>query len=124
MGAGELADRWARFSASVAKLPAPAPRLAEGTAELVNGVLRIAVPSGRALAEARKAKEIPEVRGELQALFPGVETIEVVPLAGTATPAEQQKILQQEVLDDPDCRRIIQKLGAELEGVTSLRDDG
>jgi hypothetical protein len=90
----------------------------------VNGLLRIAVPSGRALAEARRAKSIPEIQGQLRALFPGVETVDVVPLAGTATPAELQKLLQQEVLDDPDCKRIIQKLGAELEGVTSLRDEG
>ena len=119
----ELAGRWKHLVARLAKLPPPASRLAEGTPEIVGNVLRISIPSGRALAEARRAKGLPEVQGELRAAFPGFDSVDVVPLAGTATPAEQQKLLQQEVLDDPDCKRIIQKLGAELEGVTSLRDD-
>jgi DNA polymerase III gamma/tau subunit len=119
----QLAARWKQLAAALPKLPPAAARLADGVPELVGATLRVAVPSGRALAEARRAKGLPEVQGELRALFPGVEAVEVVPLAGTASPAEQQKLLQQEVLDDPDCKRIIQKLGAELEAVTSLRDD-
>ncbi|HHO53835.1 MAG TPA: hypothetical protein ENK18_23920 [Deltaproteobacteria bacterium] len=104
------------------RLGGSAARLAEGTPEVRNRALVVCVPAGRALAEARRCKTVPQVARALYAHFPGLE-LEVAPLAGTGTPTEHQRALQQEVLDDPACRRIIQTLEAKLEAVTSLRDE-
>lgn len=59
----------------------------------------------------------------LRRCFPEVETIEVRAEAGTGSAAEQQRALQQTAHDDPEVKRIIQTLGAEVELVTPIRDD-
>ncbi|MCA9492417.1 MAG: DNA polymerase III subunit gamma/tau [Myxococcales bacterium] len=97
-------------------------RLALAEATLRGTTLFLALPSGAPLARARRSRDVPEVQGLLRAAFPRVETIELVPLAGTASPEEAMRALRKEALDDPDCKRIIARLGAELESVTSLRD--
>ncbi|MEM6926581.1 MAG: hypothetical protein AAF602_06620, partial [Myxococcota bacterium] len=81
------------------------------------------VPAGRALAEARKAQALPEVVRAVDHHFSGKATLQTAPLPGTGTPGEHQQALQREVLDDPDYQRIIRALGAEIDTVTSLRDD-
>jgi hypothetical protein len=97
-------------------------RLAQGIPELRGRTLRIALASGITLAKAKRSRDQAEVQGLLRAAFPGVEQVELVPTAETATPEEASAALRREVLDDPDCQRIIGRLSAELESVTNLRE--
>jgi hypothetical protein len=97
-----------------------AARLAEGQATVRGTVLVITVPAGRPLAEARRARGTPEVEGLIRREFPKVSTIQVEPKAGTGTPLDHQRALTRQVLEDPEFKRIIAKLGAELETVTEI----
>jgi hypothetical protein len=121
--ANDLGSRWEALGSKLRALGPGATRLAGGRASLRGDVLVVQVPAGRALAEARRARGEPEVEGVLRTAFPKIRNIEVAPLPGTGTPADHEKALRQQVLDDPELRRIVQKLGAELESVTSLRED-
>ena len=47
----------------------------------------------------------------------------MVPLAGTGTPREHQDALQRQIMEDPDCRRIMERLGAEIDSVTEIGAD-
>jgi len=117
-----LAQRWERFAAALTALGPPATQLAQGTPRVQDGVLWVSVRAGRPLAEARRAKGHPEVGGLFVDHFPKLKALETEPLAGTGTPDEHRKALYREVLEDADCKRIIDALGAQIDAVTSLRD--
>jgi hypothetical protein len=113
-------ERWNRLVPQLKKLGPAAVRLADGRPTLRGSVLVITLPAGRAQAEGRRARGTPEIEGLIRREFPKVATIQVEPEAGTGTPLDHQRSLTQQVLDDPDCRRIMAKLGAEIESVTEL----
>jgi DNA polymerase-3 subunit gamma/tau len=116
-----LAARWKSLAAELKA--AEAGRLAEAQVSLRQRILVLSLPAGRALAEGRRARAIPQVEGLIRRAFPQVETIVVEPSAGTGSPAEHQRALQQQALDHPELRRIIQKLGAELEAVIAAGEE-
>ncbi len=116
-------ERWATFVTALEEIGGDAARLAAGTPRWQSGILTIQVPAGRALAEARRAEALPEVVRALDHHFSGKARLQTAPLPGTGTAVENQRALQREVLDDPDYQRIIRALGAEIDTVTSLRDD-
>jgi DNA polymerase-3 subunit gamma/tau len=116
-----LADRWKGLAAELKA--AEAGRLVEAQVSLRQRILVLSLPAGRALAEGRRARSIPQVEGLIRRAFPQVETIVVEPSAGTGSPAEHQRALQRQALDHPELRRIVQKLGAELEAVIELREE-
>ncbi|MEN0065604.1 MAG: DNA polymerase III subunit gamma/tau [Myxococcota bacterium] len=116
-------ERWGTFIEELKEIGGPAARLAAGDPLWQNGTLTIRVPAGRALAEARRAQELPEVARAVDVHFSGHAKLQTAPLPGTGTPKEHQQALQREVLDDPDYQRIIRALGAEIDTVTSLRDE-
>ncbi|MCB9699771.1 MAG: DNA polymerase III subunit gamma/tau [Alphaproteobacteria bacterium] len=118
--AADPVDAWDRLRPRLEELGHE--RLARAEATLRGTTLFLALPSGAPLARARRSRDVPEVQGLLRGAFPHVEAIELVPMAGTASPEEAMRALRKEALDDPDCKRIIARLGAELESVTSLRD--
>lgn len=113
-------ERWRRLVPQLKKFGPAASRLAEGRPTLRGTVLVITLPAGRALAEGRRARGTPEVEGLIRLQFPKVEKIQVEPEAGTGTPLDHQRALTQQILDDPDCRRIMAKLGAEIESVSEI----
>lgn len=114
------AERWRRLVPELRKLGPAATRLAEGRPSIRGTGLVITLPAGRALAEGRRARGTPEVEGVIRKQFPKVSTIYVEPLAGTGTLLDHQQALTQQILDDPDCRRIMARLGAEIESVTEI----
>jgi hypothetical protein len=119
----DVGTRWRGLGRKLAAFGAGGERLAAAKPSMRGDVLVLAVPAGRALAEARRARGMPEVEGVVRSAFPKIRSIEVAPLAGTGTPADHERALRAQVLDEPELRRIVQKLGAEIESVTSLRDD-
>ncbi len=120
---GRTPSAWTQLTAHLRQLGGPAVRLAEGNSEVRGGVLTVTLPAGRALAEGRRAKGLPEVAGALRKFFPNVQNIDVVALPGSGTASDRDNALRTEVLDDPACKRLIEAMGAELDSVTSLRDD-
>jgi len=115
---------WDALSLSLGALGPPADRLAQGVGVLRDGVLRISLPAGRALAEGRRARDLAAVLEVVARHCPTGTRIEVVPLAGTGTSVDRQAYLQRQALDDPEMRRVIDGLGANLESVTSLNEHG
>ena len=117
------ARAWPEFAKELSGMGPYAARLAEGEAEMREGRLVVKLPAGRALAEARRAVEQPHLQELFRRRFPNLNAIELEILVGTGTDAERQRALQQAALADPEVRRIVVALGAEVELVTSLRDD-
>ncbi|MEQ1567993.1 MAG: DNA polymerase III subunit gamma/tau [Myxococcota bacterium] len=106
------------FAPSVDRGPEPPPA---GTDDPRSFSARWADASAK-----RRARGMAEVEGLLRGAFPKIRTIDVTPAAGTGTPADHERALRAQVLDDPEVMRIVVKLGAELESVVSLaesRDD-
>ncbi len=118
------ANPWDLMSVELRKLGRPADRLAQGVGVYTHLKLRISLPAGRTLAEGRRARDTTAVLDVLHRHFPAGTRIDVVPIAGTGTSADVQASLQREVLEDPAMRRVIDGFGANLESVTSLRDNG
>src|SRR5690606_11739155 len=114
--------RWAALRRALEALDGPAARLAEGDAELRDGVLRVHVPAGRAVAEARRAAADARVAGALAREYPPGTTLEVVARVGTGSAADREAALRREVEDDPATARIARVLEARLERVVSLRE--
>jgi DNA polymerase-3 subunit gamma/tau len=118
--APDPSERWKRLVPELRKLGPAAIRLAEGRPSVRGTVLVITLPAGRALAEGRRARATPEVEGVIRRQFPKVSTIQVEPLAGTGTALDHQRALAAQILEDPDLRRIMARLGAEIESVTEI----
>ncbi len=116
-------DRWKPFANAIRPLGRPGERLATGIPEPRDGALVVRVRAGRTAMEARRAIALDEVQAAFRTHFPDLSELRVLLLAGTGTAAERQRALQQEVMDDPECRRVIEVLGAEIETVKPLRDD-
>jgi DNA polymerase-3 subunit gamma/tau len=112
---------WRQLAPRLASLPMGGPPLAAGSARLRGRTLVVSVPSGPLLAKARRTRDTPEFQGLIRAALPGW-SIDLEPLAGTASPQEAQRALEREVRDDPHLQRIMTRLGAELESVVSLTD--
>lgn len=113
--------RWEAFRAALGELEGPAARLAQGEPDFRDGVLRIAVPAGRPLAEARRAVADERVAELLAREYPPGTAVEVVPQSGTGTAADREQALRREVLADPAAARILRGLSAEIERVVPLR---
>ncbi len=112
---------WRRMLPRVATLPMGGPMLAVGRPRVRGRTLVVAIPSGPALAKARRTRDTPEFQGLFRAALPGW-TFDVEPQPGTASPQEAQRALEQEVRADPQLQRIMTRLGAELESVMTLHD--
>ncbi|MBX2797197.1 MAG: DNA polymerase III subunit gamma/tau [Myxococcales bacterium] len=121
---GGFEAKWKALTESWKTLGPAAKRLATGTPMRRNRTLVVKVPAGRALAEARRVKGEAEVMGAVRRHFPGIEALDVAPMEGTGTKAEHARALEKEVREDPEFQRIIETLGAEVDMVTSLRDEG
>jgi DNA polymerase-3 subunit gamma/tau len=119
---GDPLSAWQRLVARVGQLPGGGPALAGGKPRMRGNAVVLAIPAGPALARARRTRDTPEFQGLLSGGMPPGVGLELEPLAGTATPQEAQRALEQEVRQDPHVQRIMTRLGAELESVTNLRD--
>ena len=119
----ERADPWPAFAAELDQLGGAAAKLVSGEHEERENFLIVRVAAGRTVAEARHAATLPEVVNVFRRHYSHLRDMRIDLLAGTGTRAEQQQALQQEVMDDPAFRRIVQTLGAEVERVKSLHED-
>ena len=120
----DVSAKWAEVARRLATMGRWAARLAQASASVRNNVLTLSLPAGRPLAEGRRARTEPDIEGAIRAKFPRIEGIQVEPAKGTGTDREHQQVLKRQLLEDPACRRIVEKLGAEIESVTDLREDG
>lgn len=110
--------RFAAFATELRALgPGPA-RIADGEAVFADGRLRVAIPQGRALAEARRAAD--QVAQALARHYPERTVLEIVPRSPDGRPTPED--LVAEVERDPAVRRITERLGAVLGRVTGLAE--
>jgi len=86
------------------------------------GALQIAVPAGRALAEAQKIAKLDAVLSAVALNYPANTTLEVVPMSGTGTARDQSEQLKRATAKDPDMQRVLKALSAELDTVSPLTE--
>ena len=115
-------DRWAQLSARFKSLPGAAKRLAKATPTWQRGRLVLQLPAGRALAEGRRVADRDDVLKAFRAAFPRAEGLSVVAAPGTRPASDREKARRERVMSDPQCRTIIERLGAQLERVVPLDD--
>ncbi len=110
-------DRWAAFQKVLHQVGVTA--LPQATPRRERKALVLTVAKGRALATARREAENPEVGAHLQAIYgPGFELRLVESLASQRRDIDPG--LEQKVLSDPACQRIMRTLGATLVDITDL----
>jgi DNA polymerase-3 subunit gamma/tau len=114
-------SRWADTAAALRA--AGAEWLADAVPELRGNLLALALEPGRALAEGRRAWERPEIHALVQSRFAELELRPPVPLGGVEVADAARQARAQTAFDaDPDAKRIIQKLGAEVADIRPPRD--
>ncbi len=111
-----IEQRWARLAGDLRALGGPALSLLQGDPRFTPAGVVVELPAGRTLAEARRALRQPDVVRLVERDLPG-QRLDAVAQAGTGTPADELKAIEQEVLQDPQIQRMIAALGAELESV-------
>jgi hypothetical protein len=99
-----------------------AARLAHSAVAIRGDTLVMRVPGGRSYAEARRARGTPDVEGLLRSHFPHLRSFDVEIEPGTGTPADQQQALRQLVGNDPQVKRVLERLGGEVESVIPLEE--
>lgn len=113
-------DRWAAFQKVLHQVGATT--LPTGTPRRERKALVLTVAKGRAWAAARREAQDPEVGSQLQAIYgPGVELRLVESLASQRRDIDPG--LEQKVLADPACQRILRTLDATLVDITALSSE-
>lgn len=110
-------DPWSRLQRELTKLGGGAGKLAEGRPRLDGDLLRVEIPAGRTLAEARAVTAEPGVVEAVHRIYGPRASIEAVAQPGTGSAQEQASALKRQVLANPEVQRIVNALGGEIHRV-------
>jgi DNA polymerase-3 subunit gamma/tau len=111
--------RWTSLNQHLARLDPPVTDLAAGIPRRGDNELRITITGGRALAAIKRALTRDDVQAVVRACY-GEQVQLVAEESLTSRRRDIDGGLEQMVLTDPDCKRIIRELGAELIDVAPL----
>ncbi|NCG18403.1 MAG: DNA polymerase III subunit gamma/tau [Rhodobacterales bacterium] len=115
-------DPWLSLATALRALGPQTRRLGEGEAVYRGQTLRIALPAGHALAEARRTVQLDAVRSAVEAHYPPGTRVELTAVDGTGSTKDQEDHLKKIVLKDPALQRVIKALDAKLQSVVKLAD--
>jgi DNA polymerase-3 subunit gamma/tau len=111
--------RWTALNQHLARLDPPVTDLERGIPRRADDGLRVTVPGGKVLATVRLALAREDVQAVLRACYgPGVKLEPEESL--TSRRRDLDASLEQRVLTDPDCKRIMRELHADLIDVSPL----